>query len=295
MAESARRPIKTFSIGFERARFDELRHARRSREHFGTEHHELVVRAARAGLLPTLVRHYGEPYADSSAIPTYYVAEMARRARHRGAQRRRRGRDAGRLRAPPARTSRPATTGFRGLSRTASAGRHLSVRSAPGRAPVRKVRAPGSTAGGRAPGLPVCTVGAYFRPAEKQRCTRRLRPAPPRSRPLRPLVQRCGSRSRPDRVNRLPAVHPDLPSRGPAGQGRHRHDGLSSGGSLAVPRPAAGRVGRRAGVTGNWGAAPAKCCSSGSGRLGAGRPGAPAQAGIRGAAGRLASRGAAAC
>lgn len=70
--------VKTFSIGFEDAAYDELRHARRVAERYGTDHHELVVRPDAASVLPLLVRHYGEPYADSSAIPTYYVAQLAR-------------------------------------------------------------------------------------------------------------------------------------------------------------------------------------------------------------------------
>jgi asparagine synthase (glutamine-hydrolysing) len=48
-------------------------------ERFGTEHHELVVEPHALEILPTLVQHYGEPYADSSAVPSYYVAQMTRR------------------------------------------------------------------------------------------------------------------------------------------------------------------------------------------------------------------------
>jgi asparagine synthase (glutamine-hydrolysing) len=47
-------------------------------DRFSTDHHELVVRANALDVLPTLVRHYGEPYADSSAIPSYYVAKLTR-------------------------------------------------------------------------------------------------------------------------------------------------------------------------------------------------------------------------
>ena len=70
--------VKTFSLGFEDAAYDELAHARRVAQRYGTDHHEFVVRPDTAAVLPTLVRHYGEPYADSSAVPTYYVAELAR-------------------------------------------------------------------------------------------------------------------------------------------------------------------------------------------------------------------------
>src|SRR5207249_395551 len=58
--------------------FDELRYARQVADRFGTEHHELVVEPNALDVLPTLVRHYGEPFGDSSAIPTYYVAQLTR-------------------------------------------------------------------------------------------------------------------------------------------------------------------------------------------------------------------------
>jgi len=78
MAELSTTPVKTFSIGFGERDFDELRYARQVAERFGTEHHELVVEPRAAEILPTLVRHYGEPYGDSSAIPTFYVAQLTR-------------------------------------------------------------------------------------------------------------------------------------------------------------------------------------------------------------------------
>src|SRR5215471_17907852 len=78
MSELSSERVKTFSIGFDEKEFDELGHARRIAERFGTEHHEFVVRPNAVEILPTLVRHYGEPYADSSAIPTYYLAKMTR-------------------------------------------------------------------------------------------------------------------------------------------------------------------------------------------------------------------------
>jgi asparagine synthase (glutamine-hydrolysing) len=71
--------VKTFSIGFEEQDFSELHHARRVAEHVGADHHEFIVRPDALEVLPTLVEHYGEPYADSSAIPTYYVARETRR------------------------------------------------------------------------------------------------------------------------------------------------------------------------------------------------------------------------
>jgi asparagine synthase (glutamine-hydrolysing) len=78
MSEQSSSPVKTFSIGFEEQDFSELAHARRVAEHVGAEHHEFIVRPDALEVLPTLVEHYGEPYADSSAIPTYYVARETR-------------------------------------------------------------------------------------------------------------------------------------------------------------------------------------------------------------------------
>ncbi len=79
MAESGTAPVKTFSIGFEEATYDERRYARMVAERYGTDHHEFVVRPQAVDILPKLAWHYDEPFADSSAIPTYYVAELTRR------------------------------------------------------------------------------------------------------------------------------------------------------------------------------------------------------------------------
>jgi len=79
MSQEMAQPVKTFSIGFEEQDFSELRHARRIADHVGADHHEFIVRPDAMEVLPTLVEHYGEPYADSSAVPTYYVARETRR------------------------------------------------------------------------------------------------------------------------------------------------------------------------------------------------------------------------
>jgi asparagine synthase (glutamine-hydrolysing) len=79
MARTSNRPAKTFSIGFDDPRYDELEHARAVAAHFGTDHHEFVVRPDGLSMLDRLVRHFDEPFADSSAIPTWYVSEIARR------------------------------------------------------------------------------------------------------------------------------------------------------------------------------------------------------------------------
>jgi asparagine synthase (glutamine-hydrolysing) len=78
MARQSAAPVRTFSIGFDEQPFSELPHARAVALAFDTEHHEFIVRADALEVLPTLIRHYGEPFADSSALPTFYVAKMAR-------------------------------------------------------------------------------------------------------------------------------------------------------------------------------------------------------------------------
>jgi asparagine synthase (glutamine-hydrolysing) len=79
MSQESSERVKTFSIGFEEQDFSELHHARRVAEHVGAEHHEFIVRPDAVEVLPMLVDHYGEPYADSSAVPTYYVARETRK------------------------------------------------------------------------------------------------------------------------------------------------------------------------------------------------------------------------
>ena len=78
MAKLSGKPVKTFSIGFEEKEFDELSYARIVSDHFATEHHEFVVKPNAIEILPKLVWHYNEPFADSSAIPTYYVANVTK-------------------------------------------------------------------------------------------------------------------------------------------------------------------------------------------------------------------------
>lgn len=71
-------PLRTFSIGFADPRYDESGAARRVAQHVGSEHHEQIVTPQAREVLDTLVWHYDEPLADSSAIPTYYVSRHAR-------------------------------------------------------------------------------------------------------------------------------------------------------------------------------------------------------------------------
>jgi asparagine synthase (glutamine-hydrolysing) len=79
MAQESAQPVKTFSIGFSDKSYDELAYARRVAEHFATEHHEFRVEPDALAILPKLVRHFGEPFADPAAVPTFYLAELARR------------------------------------------------------------------------------------------------------------------------------------------------------------------------------------------------------------------------
>jgi asparagine synthase (glutamine-hydrolysing) len=79
MAQLSSEPVRTFSIGFDHARFNELPHARAIARQFGTVHEEFEVRAEAVEVVPRIVRHYGEPFADSSAIPSFYLSELTRR------------------------------------------------------------------------------------------------------------------------------------------------------------------------------------------------------------------------
>ncbi len=78
MQQAADRPVKTFSIGFPVADFDETPYARLAAEHLKSDHHEFRVEPNCVEILPRLIWHYDEPFADSSAIPTYYVSQMTR-------------------------------------------------------------------------------------------------------------------------------------------------------------------------------------------------------------------------
>jgi asparagine synthase (glutamine-hydrolysing) len=79
-AQESSEPVHSFSIGFEERSFDELDDARAVAQLYGTRHEELVLRPDAALLLPALADAFDEPFADSSALPTYLVSELA--ARH---------------------------------------------------------------------------------------------------------------------------------------------------------------------------------------------------------------------
>ena len=77
-AGSAGRRVETFSIGFDDPRYDESGFARQVADHLGTEHHVFRVRPDAARDLPRLAEVFGEPFADSSALPTHYLSQQTR-------------------------------------------------------------------------------------------------------------------------------------------------------------------------------------------------------------------------
>lgn len=78
MQQLSQQPVHTFSIGFPVRQFDERSYAREAAEFLGTEHHEAVVEPEALQILPRLIWQYDEPFADSSAIPMMYLAQMTR-------------------------------------------------------------------------------------------------------------------------------------------------------------------------------------------------------------------------
>ena len=79
MARNMDEPVKTFSIGFDNQKYNELPFARKIAERYGTDHHEEIVRPDAEAVINDLIRQFDEPFADSSAIPTYYVSRMTRK------------------------------------------------------------------------------------------------------------------------------------------------------------------------------------------------------------------------
>ena len=79
MSHASKQAVTTCSIGFEEEEFNESDYARQIARQFGTNHHEEIVRPSAVEVFDKLAWHFDEPFADSSAIPTYYVSAMARR------------------------------------------------------------------------------------------------------------------------------------------------------------------------------------------------------------------------
>lgn len=78
MSQLSRQPVKTFSIGFAEQDFSELEYANEVAQRYATDHHQIRLKPDVLEILPSLVWEYGEPFADSSAIPTYYVSKAAK-------------------------------------------------------------------------------------------------------------------------------------------------------------------------------------------------------------------------
>ena len=78
MALQTDEPVKTFSIGFEEGSFNETEYARMVADKYKTDHHEIIVRPNSVELVERLAHAYDEPFADSSALPTFIVSEFAR-------------------------------------------------------------------------------------------------------------------------------------------------------------------------------------------------------------------------
>jgi len=78
MAQMMSSSVKTFSIGFPEEKYNELNYAQAVAQKWETDHHVEIVQPQGLDILPDLVKHYGEPFADSSAIPTWYVSKLAR-------------------------------------------------------------------------------------------------------------------------------------------------------------------------------------------------------------------------
>ena len=77
MSLASPKPVRTFSIGFEEAGFNELPYAALVAQKFRTDHHEIMVRPNAVDLVSKLIRHFDEPFGDPSAIPTFLVSQFA--------------------------------------------------------------------------------------------------------------------------------------------------------------------------------------------------------------------------
>jgi len=79
LSDMSAAPVRTFTIGFDDAHADELDYARIAAQHFGTEHTEALLHPDMVDVAAQLIRHFGEPFADSSAVPTWLVSQLARK------------------------------------------------------------------------------------------------------------------------------------------------------------------------------------------------------------------------
>ncbi|MCC5827184.1 asparagine synthase (glutamine-hydrolyzing) [Alkalimonas sp.] len=79
MAKQSSQPVTTCAIGFDSKKFDEVQYAKQIAQQFGTDHHEFTVRANVTDSFLSISRYFDEPFADPSFVPTYFVAELARK------------------------------------------------------------------------------------------------------------------------------------------------------------------------------------------------------------------------
>jgi len=79
MAMQSSRPVKTFAVGFPEQDLSELPFAKQVAERYATEHHEIMVNPDMVAIVPKIVEYYGEPFADASAVPTWYLCEVTKR------------------------------------------------------------------------------------------------------------------------------------------------------------------------------------------------------------------------
>lgn len=79
MSRRSNKPIQTFSIGFEEEKYNELHFAGKVAKLFGTKHTEFILKPESMDILPSIVKQYEEPFADSSALPTYFLSGLTRK------------------------------------------------------------------------------------------------------------------------------------------------------------------------------------------------------------------------
>ena len=185
MARVSQGPVNTCSIAFDDPAFDESRFAQMVAERYHTRHSVDRVESDDFDLIDELARVYDEPYADSSAIPTYRVCQLARTPRHRGAVRRRRRRELRRLPPLPAAPGRGALPPRAAARRARAAVRRARARSTRRRTgrracPARQVDVRGAGAATRS--RPISTACRSCATT----CARQLfsAPLPPRARRL---------------------------------------------------------------------------------------------------------------
>jgi len=78
MSQMSSEPVRTFSIGFDEKNYSELHYARMVADRYSTQHHEFNVKSDMLSVVPKLIWHYDQPFADSSALPSYFVSQQTR-------------------------------------------------------------------------------------------------------------------------------------------------------------------------------------------------------------------------